>query len=47
MGFLDIKEADKEKEERKWAAFTFLKVCIADLKWAAFTFLDAMYYCSP
>ena len=28
MGLLDIKETDKEKEEMKWSAFTFLKVCI-------------------
>ena len=27
MGLLDIKETDKEKEEMKWSAFTFLKVC--------------------
>ena len=26
MGLLDIKDTDKEKEERKWSAFTFLKV---------------------
>ena len=26
MGLLDIKENDKEKEEMKWSAFTFLKV---------------------
>ena len=28
MGLLDIKEMGKEKEEMKWSAFTFLKVCI-------------------
>ena len=28
MGLLDIKETYKEKEEMKWSAFTFLKVCI-------------------
>ena len=31
MGLLDIKETDKDKEERKWSAFTFLKVSIGEI----------------